>query len=517
MTSKTKQIIMAAIGAYLVYTGISLVKDTIVGEPKNQILFILVGVFFALFGLATIIWNIRTIVKETKAEIQGTTAGAEENEDGEEAAKKVSSGKGVADVHVGADTKEEKSADKEERKETAAEEKAEDGEKEKKKGRRNMRRRRFVALGLAAIMAMTAMTGCGGSSSAKTDSTTGGDKKQAEATSGKEKITLRIGSGHSESNPWITALEDYFVKNVSERVSEETNYEIDWVKSYGGSVISLGNELQGVQDGLVDIGCTILVFEASRLPLQDMVYSMPFSCSDPLIVAETIKQMYEKYPEFTSIYEDSYNQKFVGIGVSDPYGFFSTKEVKSLEDVNGMKIGAAGINLSWIEGSGAVGVQTSLNDTYQNLQTNVCQATIQPTHSCVNLKVYEVAPYYLDANFNVVPFNAITVNMDTWNDLPEDVQNIISEVGEGYLDYESEYINTIHEEDIKALEEQGCTVTTLSREEQEKWAASLPDVVNGLVKSLDDAGYNGSEIVEDYYEILESKGVERVRDWKISE
>ncbi len=41
--------------------------------------------------------------------------------------------------------------------------------------------------------------------------------------------------------------------------------------------------------------------------------------------------------------------------------------------------------------------------------------------------------------------------------------------------------------------------------------------VNGLVKSLDDAGYNGSEIVEDYYEILESQGVERVRDWKISE
>ena len=40
MTSKTKQIIMAAIGAYLVYTGISLVQDTIVGEPKNQILFI---------------------------------------------------------------------------------------------------------------------------------------------------------------------------------------------------------------------------------------------------------------------------------------------------------------------------------------------------------------------------------------------------------------------------------------------------------------------------------------------
>ena len=368
-----------------------------------------------------------------------------------------------------------------------------------------MKKNRLLAVGLAALMAVTAVTGCGGSAGTPAGEGDGGSSDGA-----KETITLRIGSGHSESNPWITALEDYFVKNVSERVSQETNYEIEWIKSYGGSVITLGNELQ-----LVDVGCTILVFEAARLPLQTMVYSMPFSCSDPLIVAETIKQMHSEYPEFTSIYETDYNQKFIGIGVSDPYGFFSTKEVKSLEDINGMKVGAAGINLSWVEGSGAVGVQTSLNDTYQNLQTNVCQATIQPTRSCVNLKVYEVAPYYLDTNFNVVPFNAITVNLDTWNELPEEVQTILTEVGAGYLDYEAEYINTIHEEDLENLEAQGCTVTTLSREEQEKWAASLDDVVNGLVNDLNTAGYNGVEIVSRYYEILESQGIEKVRDWNI--
>ena len=373
-----------------------------------------------------------------------------------------------------------------------------------------MKKNRLLAVGLAALMAVTAVTGCGGSAGTPAGEGDGGSSDGA-----KETITLRIGSGHSESNPWITALEDYFVKNVSERVSQETNYEIEWIKSYGGSVITLGNELQGVQDGLVDVGCTILVFEAARLPLQTMVYSMPFSCSDPLIVAETIKQMHSEYPEFTSIYETDYNQKFIGIGVSDPYGFFSTKEVKSLEYINGKYVGAAGIKQSWVEGSGAVGVQTSLNDTYQNLQTNVCQATIQPTRSCVNLKVYEVAPYYLDTNFNVVPFNAITVNLDTWNELPEEVQTILTEVGAGYLDYEAEYINTIHEEDLENLEAQGCTVTTLSREEQEKWAASLDDVVNGLVNDLNTAGYNGAEIVSRYYEILESQGIEKVRDWNI--
>lgn len=383
--------------------------------------------------------------------------------------------------------------------------------------------RRFITYGLTLALFGAMLTGCGNSNSGEnqsanqTSSSSAAESANVQSSSStKQKITLRIGSGHSESNPWIAALEDYFVPTVSKRVSEETNYEIEWIKSYGGSVITLGNELQGVQDGLVDVGCTILVFEASRLPLQTMVYSMPFSCSDPLIVADTIRQIYGEFPEFTTDYETKFNQKFIGIGVSDPYGFFSKSEVKGLEDVNGMKIGAAGINLSWIEGSGAAGVQTSLNDTYQNLQTNVCQATIQPTHSCVNLKVYEVAPYYLDANFNVVPFNAITVNMDTWNTLPEEVQNILTEVGDGYLDYESKYIAQVHDEDLKILTDQKCTINTLSFEEQQKWANSLPDIVHSLVESLNNSGYDGSKIVNRYYEILESQGVEKVRDWDIN-
>ena len=336
------------------------------------------------------------------------------------------------------------------------------------------------------------------------------------SAAGKKKITLRIGSGHSETNPWIAAVEDYFVPTVSERVANETDYEIELIKSYGGSVITLGNEIQGIQDGLVDIGCSILVFEASRLPLQTMVYCMPFSCSDPQIVAKVVRQIYAEYPEFTTDYETKYNQKFIGIGVSDPYGLYSTKRITSLEDVNGMKIGAAGINLQWIEGSGAVGLQTSLNDTYQNLQTNVCQATIQPTHSCVNLKVYEVAPYYLDANFNCVPFNSLTVNTDTWDSLPTEVQNILAEVGDGYLEYEADYISKVHAKDLEDIVAKGGTVDTLSEEEQQKWAASLPDIVNNLVKSLTDAGYKGSEIVARYYELLAAEGVQQVRDWNLN-
>lgn len=331
----------------------------------------------------------------------------------------------------------------------------------------------------------------------------------------KEQITVRIGSGHSMSNPWVQALEDFFVKNVSERVEAETAYSINWVESYGGSTITLRNELEGVQMGLVDIGCIILVFEASRLPLQTMVYSMPFSCSDPMIVAKVYQQMETEFPELASDYETKYNQKLLGMGVSDQYGLYSTKPITGLADMAGMKIGAAGVNLTWIEGSGAVGVQTSLNDTYQNLQTSVCGATIQPTHSCLNLKVYEVAPYYLDANLNVVPFNAITANSDSWNSWPQEVKTIMSEVGSQYLAYESEYISAVHAQDLDFMKQNGVQVDTLSRDAQVAWAASLNDVVASQIQLLNDAGYRGNEIVARYYELLKENGVEPVREWKM--
>ncbi len=339
-------------------------------------------------------------------------------------------------------------------------------------------------------------------------------KKEAADTSEKQKITLRIGSGHATSNPWVAAMDNFFVPEVSKRVAERTNYEIEWIKAYGASVIKLNDELEGIEAGLVDIGTIIIVFEPVKLMLHSMVYRMPFSCSDPIVVKKVMQQLYKEYPEHVSEFE-KYNQKLLGMGVCDPYSLYSNKEVRSLEDLKGMKIGAAGANLNWINGSGAVPVNTSLNEVYQNLQTNVIQGTIQPTNSCYNLKVPEVAPYLLEANFNVLPFNSVSINMDKWNTLPKEVQDILVEVGREFEDVEAQYMVDVYARDVEKMKSEGVKVYSLPREEQVKWAAALPDIVNVMVKELNERGYKGTEIVSRYYELLEQNGWPRVRDWKL--
>lgn len=372
--------------------------------------------------------------------------------------------------------------------------------------------KKFISLVVVLSMILCTFAACG-SKPASTPSA-GGSSAAAPSTE-KKTITLRIGSGHAETNPWVQAVEDFFIPEISKRVEENTNYSINWIKSWGGSVVSLGSELEGVQDGLLDIGCVILAFEASRLPLEAMAYSCPFACSDPAIAAKVMKAMLAEFPEYNEDF-DKYNQKLLGMGISDQYGLFSTKQITSLEDLAGMKIGAAGLNLSWIEGSGGIGCQTSLNDTYQNLQTNVCGSTIQPTHSCVNLKIYEVAPYYLDTNFNVIsPFNALTVNKDSWNKLPAEVQDILVAVGSEYIDYESEFIATVHAKDLEILKQNNCQIDVLSREGQAEWASKLADTVHNQMVILNDAGYDGSKILTRYYELLAENGQESVRAWDI--
>jgi TRAP-type C4-dicarboxylate transport system substrate-binding protein len=339
-------------------------------------------------------------------------------------------------------------------------------------------------------------------------------KDEAARSAGKQKITLRVGSGHAVSNPWVTVLENFFVPEVAKRVAERTNYEIEWIKAYGASVTKLGDELSGIEAGLLDIGTCIIVFEPVKLMLHSMVYRMPFSCSDPAVVSKVMKQIYKEYPEHVTEFE-KYNQKLLGMGVCDPYSLYSNKEIRGLADLRGMKIGAAGANLNWINGSGAVPVNTSLNEVYQSLQTNVIQGTIQPTDSCYNLKVPEVAPYLLEANFNVLPFNSITINMDKWKTLPKEVQDILVEVGKEYEDRETEYIVEVYARDVEKMKSEGVKVYTLPREEQVKWAAALPDIVNVMVTELNGRGYKGTEIVSRYYELLEQNGWPKVRDWKI--
>ena len=66
-----------------------------------------------------------------------------------------------------------------------------------------------------------------------------------------ENFTLRIGSGHNPGPVgYVKMMRDFFVPQVTERVAAQTDHTVEFVEGYAGTIVSVFETLEGVQDGV---------------------------------------------------------------------------------------------------------------------------------------------------------------------------------------------------------------------------------------------------------------------------
>lgn len=377
--------------------------------------------------------------------------------------------------------------------------------------------KKLTAVLLGLLMVLSLLSACGSSGGSSNSTPSGSDAGSSDVSGKKQTITLKIGAGHVDTaTQWTYAVSKYFEPTVAQRVAEETNYEIEWVEAYGGTVAKLGEELEGIETGLLDIGLIVYVFEPAKLMPHGMTYRMPFQSADPLIVSEAAVELFDEFPVFKETMSQ-YNMKHLAVLVSDDYNLYTTFPCNTVDDLNGHKIAGAGANLKWIEGTGAVGVQSNLSDGYTSMQTGVYEGFLNPTVSQWKYKIHEVGPYLLLGNFGAQIVAGLNINLDTYNKLPEEVRTIIEEVAYDTQSWEANYVIEEYNAMMEELKnDDSVIITQLSQEEKERWANMLPNVVgDDLCVELNQNGFDGNAIVSSYYEKLQAKGYEMVRDWEL--
>ncbi|WP_372921603.1 C4-dicarboxylate TRAP transporter substrate-binding protein [Roseovarius sp.] len=331
---------------------------------------------------------------------------------------------------------------------------------------------------------------------------------------GAETFRLSIGAGHPASAVWVGSVQDYFATEVSARVAERTDHEIDWTHGYGGSICKLGECLEAVEAGLLDMALIGTAFEPSKLQAHNFSYFVPFGLSDPIKGAEAFKRTYDEVPELKTFLEDRYNQKFVGVSTIGDYGLSTTFPWASLSDLQGHKIAGAGPNLPWLEGTGIVPVQTTLNDAYTSLQTGVYEGWIMYADALASFKLIEVAKHFADMNFGVIGFPLLTINLDTWDELPPEVQEILLEAGKNWNVRNAEMTATKQAAAFETMRAQGVEVREVSLEEKKVWAVNMPNLPKLRYDEAMADGQPGQAIYT-YIDILKSMGHEFPRDWSL--
>ena len=171
---------------------------------------------------------------------------------------------------------------------------------------------------------------------------------------------------------------------------------------------------------------------------------------------------------------DQYNgQTYIANGAFDDYGLGTKFPWTKMEELKGVKIGAAGPNLPWLDFAGASKVQTNLNEVYNALQSGVYSGVVIFPAPYFGFKFGEVAKYYTTMGWGSVVAYPMTVNNDTWAKLPDDVKKIIMEETDVYnVAVEDEGVRKFTSA-LENLKKQGVTVRDLGTDERNKMAVAI--------------------------------------------
>lgn len=322
-----------------------------------------------------------------------------------------------------------------------------------------------------------------------------------------DSFTLRIGAGHP-SGPavYVSDVEKFFVPEVKKRVAAETDHTVEFVEAYGGSIAGVAETLESVQNGILDIGAYCFCFEPAKLFLHNFPYYAPFGPQDSAQQMQATRATYDKTPWLTETFEKEYGQKLLGLHGWDNYHLGTTDEWSTVEDLKNVKIGGAGPNLPWLEFAGAVPVQSTLPEGYLSLQTGVYNGWLMFPSAYLGFKFYEPAPHYTKIGFGAMGVNGLTMNMNSFNKLPPEVQKIMVEVGRAYEDQAGASLNTRQKAGLEGLEKVGAKLKDLPDEARAGWAKSLASFPSRQAKDADGRGMPGTEVMTNYLAAVDATG-----------
>lgn len=321
-----------------------------------------------------------------------------------------------------------------------------------------------------------------------------------------ETFNLRVGSGFpSAPSVFVNEIEKFYVPEAIKRIKEKTGHTMVFTEAYGGTVAKPNETLSAVDTGLLDIGILCVCFELSRLSLNNFPYWVPFGPPSAEVAIRAARKVYDEHPQLTDSLKKQ-NQFLLGLGGFDNYHLGSTFEWEKLSDLKGRKIGAAGPNLPWLQGSGAVGVGTTLPEAYNALKSGIFEGFLMFPSAYNGFKFYEPAPNYKQINLGAVAVMVVTMNTRSFNRLPKDVQQILVGLGREYEVRVAKALDKSNTEGLARLMAAGAKMTEISPAARKEWATGLKDWPNKVAKDMDKRGQPGSAVLKSYMRYLKAEG-----------
>jgi TRAP-type C4-dicarboxylate transport system substrate-binding protein len=306
---------------------------------------------------------------------------------------------------------------------------------------------------------------------------------------------IRLASEYPDKHPTVKNAFMPWIKEVSDKT--DGNLKIQF---FNPNTLAPAKEANGaLMSGAADMIFTPSQMSArGKFPMSSVAL-LPFMTKNSETGSQTVWELYEKHPEMQKEFAD---MKVLWQWVSAPFEVHTTKkEVKTLEDLKGLKLIVWTGDLARIVTAlGANPVETTPHDTYLSLQRGMADGVVCPIAPMKAYKISDVVKYHVIVGIMTTHFYA-GVNLDKWNSLPADMQQVLVDTtGPKMVLASGKTLDAGSAKDTEWRKEKGHKFTVLSEEERAKWHAKTQPIVDEWITKMEGSGFtNARQFVEEAY------------------
>lgn len=244
--------------------------------------------------------------------------------------------------------------------------------------------------------------------------------------------TLATGALAAEYNFKFQSSDPSGVKNFqikqewADRVEAMTDGRVSIEIMPVGSVVSHTETLDAIEAGILNGHISVTEYFSGKDPAFGLIGNTVGAWSNP---DQLISYIYYGggYELMNELYEP-YGVKFVGGGATGLEAFVSSVPLDGVDDLEGLKLRAPeGLVQSVFAAAGASPVNLPGSEVFTGLSKGVIDAadyTVFSTNHSAGM--HEVAPHPVYPGFHSLPLLEVVMNLDEWNELPADIQAILT-------------------------------------------------------------------------------------------
>nr|WP_090929051.1 TRAP transporter substrate-binding protein [Palleronia marisminoris] len=193
-----------------------------------------------------------------------------------------------------------------------------------------------------------------------------------------------------------------------------------------GAVVEYNETQDAVGAGILDGHVTDVSYFSGKDPAFGLVANPIGAWSSPEEMFRFMR--YGGGNELMQELEEPYNLRFVGATTTGLEGFVSREPLEGVDDLKGLKVRAPeGLIQQVFAAAGAVPVNLPYAEVFTALDKGVIDAadsTVFSTNQAAGL--HEAGNHPVYPGFHSMPLVEVSMNLDEWNKLPEDLQEIMT-------------------------------------------------------------------------------------------